>query len=326
MRRSARSSAGSASRPRKGVNVFTGFPAARSSSKDGRSWACHGAVGARSQRPAGALSGGDRYQAKVTVLTEGTRGLLSQAYLKWQGIARRTRRSSRSASRRSGRRSGRSIASSTRWAGRFRTTRSAAASCIRWRRTWSRSVLVVGLDYHARLDVHVLAATDEVPSPLHAVPEGGQLVEWGAKTIPKAASTRCRTGSGDGLLMVGDAAGFVDVPSLKGIHYAMHSGIFAARAGSRRQGGRHLGAAAFSDYDRMVDGALSRAICIARATCGWRSRTGCTWAGSRQAMTADRRAASRGADRDEGRSTSRGRRPRRRDVEPPSRLRPGQRV
>ena len=30
--------------------------------------------------------------------------------------------------------------------------------------------------------------------------------------------------------MVGDAAGYVDVPSLKGIHYAMHSGILAARA------------------------------------------------------------------------------------------------
>ena len=34
---------------------------------------------------------------------------------------------------------------------------------------------------------------------------------------------------GDGLLMVGDAVGLVDVPSLKGIHYAMHSGILAAR-------------------------------------------------------------------------------------------------
>jgi electron-transferring-flavoprotein dehydrogenase len=36
--------------------------------------------------------------------------------------------------------------------------------------------------------------------------------------------------SGDGLLMAGDAAGFVDVPSLKGIHYAMKSGMLAARA------------------------------------------------------------------------------------------------
>ena len=35
--------------------------------------------------------------------------------------------------------------------------------------------------------------------------------------------------AGDRLLL-GDSAGFVDVPSLKGIHYAMQSGIFAARA------------------------------------------------------------------------------------------------
>jgi len=31
-------------------------------------------------------------------------------------------------------------------------------------------------------------------------------------------------------VIVGDAAGYVDVPSLKGIHYAMHSGILAARS------------------------------------------------------------------------------------------------
>ena len=30
--------------------------------------------------------------------------------------------------------------------------------------------------------------------------------------------------------MVGDTVGLVDVPSLKGIHYAMQSGIYAARA------------------------------------------------------------------------------------------------
>ncbi len=34
---------------------------------------------------------------------------------------------------------------------------------------------------------------------------------------------------GDGLCVVGDAAGYVDVPSLKGIHYAVESGILAAR-------------------------------------------------------------------------------------------------
>ena len=32
-----------------------------------------------------------------------------------------------------------------------------------------------------------------------------------------------------GLIVIGDAAGYVEVSSLKGIHYAMHSGIMAAR-------------------------------------------------------------------------------------------------
>jgi flavin-dependent dehydrogenase len=39
---------------------------------------------------------------------------------------------------------------------------------------------------------------------------------------------------GDGLLVVGDAAGYVEVSSLKGIHYAMQSGILAARRSSPR--------------------------------------------------------------------------------------------
>ncbi len=31
------------------------------------------------------------------------------------------------------------------------------------------------------------------------------------------------------MILAGDTAGFVDVPSLKGIHYAMQSGMYAAR-------------------------------------------------------------------------------------------------
>src|SRR5439155_6895351 len=41
----------------------------------------------------------------------------------------------------------------------------------------------------------------------------------------------------------------VDVPSLKGIHYAMQSGMFAARAIYRA----HKSGAALSNYDRMVN-------------------------------------------------------------------------
>ncbi|HSH44392.1 MAG TPA: 4Fe-4S dicluster domain-containing protein, partial [Longimicrobiales bacterium] len=61
--------------------------------------------------------------------------------------------------------------------------------------------------------------------------EGGEMVEWGAKTIPEGGYFALpQRRHGDGVVMLGDAAGFVDVPSLKGIHYAVQSGILAARA------------------------------------------------------------------------------------------------
>jgi hypothetical protein len=61
--------------------------------------------------------------------------------------------------------------------------------------------------------------------------EGGEMVEWGAKTIPEGGYYALPSRRhGDSVLIAGDAAGFVDVPSLKGIHYAMQSGIYAARA------------------------------------------------------------------------------------------------
>jgi electron-transferring-flavoprotein dehydrogenase len=60
--------------------------------------------------------------------------------------------------------------------------------------------------------------------------EGGEMIEWGAKTIPEGGFYSVpERRHGDGLIVIGDAAGYVEVSSLKGIHYAMHSGIMAAR-------------------------------------------------------------------------------------------------
>jgi electron-transferring-flavoprotein dehydrogenase len=52
--------------------------------------------------------------------------------------------------------------------------------------------------------------------------------------------------------MAGDTAGFVDVPSLKGIHYAIQSGIYAARAIFNALKTGDAGAASLAAYDRMV--------------------------------------------------------------------------
>ena len=55
------------------------------------------------------------------------------------------------------------------------------------------------------------------------------------------------------MLFAGDTVGFVDVPSLKGIHYAMQSGMYAARAIFAALKAGDTSAGALAAYDRMVD-------------------------------------------------------------------------
>jgi electron-transferring-flavoprotein dehydrogenase len=116
--------------------------------------------------------------------------------------------------------------------------------------------LVVGLDYRqTTLDVHELLQRMKLHPFFRRYLEGGEMLEWGAKTIPEGGyySLPGRR-YGDNVLIVGDAAGFVDVPSLKGIHYAMQTGIYAARTLFDALKRGDLSADSLSAYDRMVDG------------------------------------------------------------------------
>jgi len=114
--------------------------------------------------------------------------------------------------------------------------------------------LVVGLDYRAAtLDVHELLQRFKTHPRVRHLLDGGELLEWGAKTIPEGGfySLPDRL-TGPGYVLVGDAAGFVDVPSLKGIHYAMQSGIYAARAIADALAAGEPTAARLAAYDRQV--------------------------------------------------------------------------
>ncbi len=91
---------------------------------------------------------------------------------------------------------------------------------------------VVGLDYRdARFSVHD-ALQQMKQHPLFAKRlEGGKRVGWGAKTIPSGGYwARPRKLWAPGVAIVGDGAGMVNVPTLKGVHYAMYAGMFAAEA------------------------------------------------------------------------------------------------
>jgi electron-transferring-flavoprotein dehydrogenase len=114
--------------------------------------------------------------------------------------------------------------------------------------------LVVGLDYpRSTLDVHVLLQKLKMHPLFHRYLEGGEMVEWGAKTIPEGGyfSIPERL-HGDGLLIAGDAAGLVNVATLKGIHYAIQSGIFAARSIFEALKREDTSATSLASYDRAL--------------------------------------------------------------------------
>jgi electron-transferring-flavoprotein dehydrogenase len=92
--------------------------------------------------------------------------------------------------------------------------------------------LVVGLDYRdAALSVHDLLQELKTHRFIRKMLDGGERIGWGAKTIPEGGFVALpRRLHAPGLLLAGDGAGFVNVPALKGIHYAVETGRLAAEA------------------------------------------------------------------------------------------------
>lgn len=91
---------------------------------------------------------------------------------------------------------------------------------------------VVGLDYtDATFSCHDALQELKTHRFVRKILEGGERVAWGAKTIPSGGYwSMPRRLAVPGMLICGDGAGMVNVPELKGIHYAMHAGMYAAEA------------------------------------------------------------------------------------------------
>jgi len=239
-----------------GVNVFTGFPGASLLVDGPRVVGVRTAASGldRDGRPLATYLAPNDLAAKVTVLAEGTRGMLSQAWCTWQQVTAANPQLF-------------ALGVKELWETRHQLDR--IIHTLGWplpRDAFGGSFmyplapnlvalgLVVGLDYRdGALDVHSLFQRMKLHPLFRRYLEGGEMVEWGAKTIPEGGyhSVPARR-SGDGVVILGDAAGFVDVPSLKGIHYAMQSGMLAARAilGALQAG--DVSPARLADYDRMV--------------------------------------------------------------------------
>jgi electron-transferring-flavoprotein dehydrogenase len=89
--------------------------------------------------------------------------------------------------------------------------------------------LVVGLDYKdPTLDPHNLFQVWKTHAFLQSILADGEILHYGAKTIPDGGYWAMPKLSADGVLLVGDTAGFLNSMRLKGIHLAMKSGMLAA--------------------------------------------------------------------------------------------------
>jgi electron-transferring-flavoprotein dehydrogenase len=88
---------------------------------------------------------------------------------------------------------------------------------------------VTGLDYpDPRTDPqHVLQAFKQHPFVAKLL-DGGKMVRYGAKTMPYGGWWSLPPLGGNGWMIVGDSAGFLNSQRLKGIHLAIKSGMLAA--------------------------------------------------------------------------------------------------
>jgi len=239
-----------------GIQIFTGFPVKGILVRD------NNVIGVRTTetgldregKPMQNFQDGTDCTAKVVVLGEGSCGFLSQAYLQWQKITSENPQIY-------------SIGLKELW--ETKISLESIVHTMGWplppdvfggsfmyplEKNLIALGLVMGLDYkNASLDSHFLMQQMKTHPLFKSFLKNGQIVEWGAKTIPEGGYYSIpKRLSGDGLLLIGDSAGLVDVPSLKGIHYAILSGIKAAKTILEALKKKNFSAEILSDYDNSV--------------------------------------------------------------------------
>jgi electron-transferring-flavoprotein dehydrogenase len=91
--------------------------------------------------------------------------------------------------------------------------------------------LVVGLDYQDPfLDPHALFQKLKEHPEVRPLLEGGRMLRYGARTISEGGWYAIPRSYADGLLLVGEAAGYLNAMRLKGIHLAIKTGSLAAES------------------------------------------------------------------------------------------------
>jgi len=113
---------------------------------------------------------------------------------------------------------------------------------------------VTALEYaDPRLDPqHVLQDFKQHPF-IAGLLEGGKMIRYGAKSLPYGGWWAIPPLAGDGWMMVGDSAGFVNSARLKGIHLAIKSGMLAAETALEALKNDDFSARSLGQYQSKVE-------------------------------------------------------------------------
>src|SRR5450432_2571307 len=113
---------------------------------------------------------------------------------------------------------------------------------------------VTGLDYRdPRLEPqHVLQAFKQHPF-IAGLLAGGKMIRYGAKSLPYGGWWSLPPLGGDGWMIIGDSAGFLNSARLKGIHLAIKSGMLAAETAFEALKSSDFSAAELGDFQKRVE-------------------------------------------------------------------------
>jgi electron-transferring-flavoprotein dehydrogenase len=118
---------------------------------------------------------------------------------------------------------------------------------------------VTGLDYaDPRTDPHHVFQSFKQHKFARRILEGGKMVRYGAKSLPYGGWLTMPRIYGNGWMLLGDSASFLNSQRLKGIHLAMKSGMLAAETAFDAMLSGDSSADTLSEYKAAVDGSWIR--------------------------------------------------------------------
>ena len=119
--------------------------------------------------------------------------------------------------------------------------------------------LVIGLDYrNPTLDPHHEFQRYKLQPSIREILQGGKMIAAGAKAIPEGGYFSMPRMYGEGFMIAGDSAGYLNGARLKGIHLGIKSGMLAAQAAFEALRAENFSATQLAEYEKLFEASWAR--------------------------------------------------------------------